>query len=91
MRIQMMTALVALGALAAGNASAQEINLSGPYQCVVRLRRTCARCGYAERLGSQSRERSWHTFSGLGRLARSHWTQGWNEGASFHGWNDHPI
>jgi hypothetical protein len=35
MRIQIMLALVALVAAAATEASAQDVNLSGPYQCVV--------------------------------------------------------
>jgi hypothetical protein len=53
MRAQLILALVALGAMAATDASAQEVNLSGPYQCVV----NCTGPGpysYAERLGPQS-------------------------------------
>ena len=35
MRIQIMLAAVTFAAMAVADASAQEINLSGPYQCVV--------------------------------------------------------
>jgi hypothetical protein len=83
MRIQMMTALVALGALAAGNASAQEINLSGPYQCVV----DCA--GPAPAVVTQN---GWdlNLVNEVGIPSRAWvdwpghiWAQGWNEGAIF--------
>ena len=35
MRIQIMLAAVTFAAMAVVDASAQEINLSGPYQCIV--------------------------------------------------------
>jgi hypothetical protein len=66
MRIQIMLVLVALVVPTATEASAQDVNLSGPYQCVVNCAGPWARYGHAERLGPQSRERNWHAFSRLG-------------------------
>jgi hypothetical protein len=83
MKIQMMTALVVLGALAATDASSQEINLSGPYQCVV----DCA--GPAPAVVTQN---GWdlNLVNEIGIPSRAWvdwpghiWAQGWNEGAIF--------
>ncbi len=66
MRKHVVAVLAALGALAATDASAQVMNLSGPYRVRCRLRRNGASSSHAVRLGPQSRERSWHTLSRLG-------------------------
>jgi hypothetical protein len=82
MRRQLL-ALVALGATAATNASAQDVNLSGPYQCVV----NCAGAGPAtvtqngwdlnlvNEIGVPSR--AWVDWPG------HIWAQSWNEGAIY--------
>jgi hypothetical protein len=83
MKMQLMFALAALGATAATEVSAQEINLSGPYQCVV----NCAGSGPAtvtqngwdlnlvNEVGVPSR--AWVDWPG------HIWVQRWNEGAIY--------
>ena len=91
MRRQLLS-LVALGAMAATNASAQDVNLSGPYQCVV----NCAGAGPAtvtqngwdlnlvNEIGVPSR--AWVDWPG------HIWAQSWNEGRDlFTGRNDYPV
>lgn len=83
MRMQLISALAALAATAATDVSAQEINLSGPYQCVV----NCAGPGPAavtqngwdlnlvNEVGAPSR--AWVDWPG------HIWVQRWNEGAIY--------
>jgi hypothetical protein len=80
---KIIVALVSLGAMAATAASAQEVNLSGPYQCVT----NCAGPGTAtvtqngwdlnlvNEIGVPSR--AWVDWPG------HIWVQNWNEGAIF--------
>jgi hypothetical protein len=83
MRMQLMAALTAVGALAATDASAQAINLSGPYRCVV----DCA--GPAPAVVTQN---GWdiNLVNELGIPSRAWvdwpghiWVQSWNEGAIY--------
>jgi hypothetical protein len=83
MRILAIFALVALGATGATNVSAQEMNLSGPYQCVA----NCAGSGPAtvtqngwdlnlvNEVGVPSR--AWVDWPG------HIWVQSWGEGAIY--------
>jgi hypothetical protein len=92
MRIQIMLALVALVATAATEASAQGVNLSGPYQCVV----NCAGPGPAT-----VTQNGWdlnlvneigRAFSSLGRLAGSHLGSELERGRDlFAGRNDYSV
>ena len=82
MRIQIMLALVALSAMAA-DASAQEVDLSGPYQCVVNCAgpgpATVTQNGWDLNLVNETGmpSRAWVDWPG------HIWVQSWNEGAIF--------
>ena len=92
MRMQLMAALTAVGALAATDASAQAINLSGPYRCVV----DCA--GPAPAVVTQN---GWdiNLVNELGIPSRAWVVLAWSHlGAElergrdlFAGWYDYPI
>jgi hypothetical protein len=83
MRTQLILALAALGAMAATDASAQEVNLSGPYQCVV----NCAGPGPAT-----VTQNSWdlNLVNEIGVPSRAWvdwpghiWAQSWNQGGIY--------
>jgi hypothetical protein len=82
MKIQLILTLVALG-VAVTDASAQEINLSGPYQCVVncaalgllRLHRTVGTLNLVNEIGVPSR--AWVDWPG------HIWAQSWDQGAIY--------
>jgi hypothetical protein len=83
MRIQIMLALVAPVAAAATATSAQEVNLSGPYQCVVNsagpgpatVTQNAWDLNLVNEIGVPSR--AWVDWPG------HIWVQSWNEGANF--------
>jgi hypothetical protein len=88
---KMMVALISIAAMAGTAASAQEVNLTGPYQCVT----NCAGPGPAtvtqngwdlnlvNEIGVPSR--AWVDWPG------HIWVQSWNQGDLFTGRNDDPV